>query len=82
MIPRYKNSSIAKIWSKESTLDRWLLVEMSHLKAMLNEGVIGKEEYQKVATSVVIDKRRSPFSACCYDYKKWRGAYNGGGDWK
>jgi len=58
MIPRYKNPSISKIWSKELTLDRWLLVEMSHLKAMLNEGVIGKEEYQKVATSVVIDKRR------------------------
>lgn len=58
MIPRYKSPSISKIWSKESTLDRWLLVEMSHLKSMLSEGVIGKEEYQKVSTSVVINKRR------------------------
>jgi len=48
VIPRYSNPQMARVWSEENKLDKWLQVEVAVCEAWAELGVIPQEDIAKI----------------------------------
>lgn len=49
MIPRYTRDKMGVIWTQTASYDRWLLIEKAACKAWSDEGLIPKEDLEKLS---------------------------------
>ena len=57
MIERYTRTDMKRVWSEDNKYDRWLDVEMAVCEAWTDEGVIPKEDMEKLR-GVTYNKKR------------------------
>ena len=55
MIPRYSRPEMTEIWSDEYKFGRWLDVELAITQAWAGEGVVPREDAEKIARDARID---------------------------
>ena len=48
MIERYSRVRMKQVWSDENKFDKWLAVELAVCEAWTDEGVIPKEDVEKL----------------------------------
>ena len=53
MIPRYSRPAMARIWSEESKLERWLDVELAALEGWAEVGAIPREDLAEITAHAV-----------------------------
>lgn len=58
MIPRYTRPEMAKIWTEENKLQKWLEVELAALEGLAHYGYIPKDVPAKVRTKASFDIER------------------------
>ncbi len=58
MIDRYTSETFKKIWSDENRFQKYLEVEIASLKALAEDGVVPKEDVEKIAKKATFDLDR------------------------
>ena len=58
MIDRYTSETFKKIWSDENRFQKYLEVEIASLKALAEDGVVPKEDVEKIAKKATFDLGR------------------------
>ena len=57
MIDRYSRPAMKKIWSDDNKYAKWLEVELAVCEAWTNEGVIPREDMEKLKNNKINIKR-------------------------
>jgi len=58
MIKRYSRDEMAKIWSDENKMSKWLETEIAVVYAYMQKGIVPKRDYEKIAKNAKFDPKR------------------------
>jgi len=58
MIKRYSRDEMAKIWSDENKMSKWLETEIAVVYAYMQKGIVPKRDYEKIAKNAKFDYKR------------------------
>ena len=59
VIPRYSRPDMARVWSEEAKLERWLRVELAALEAWAELGIVPSEDATAIVSAATVPTWRS-----------------------